>query len=173
MRDPYAIMKKENLVSIVRRITAAIFRRETRTEQPAPDAEHQAVLPTVEQIEQAAVDYREGAELARRGEALKRRAKKVLGELPEGTYGTAVITRKPNAPIADKNAMVARLRELGEEVPMMQRAATLIVEITETPAEIPSPAVPAESEQTAVLDTVPVDWVDDIFTAARPAALAA
>ncbi|MET9735636.1 hypothetical protein ABZZ79_34925 [Streptomyces sp. NPDC006458] len=157
-------------MSIVRRIAAAFFRRETRTEQLAPDAEHQAVLPTVEQIEQAAADYREGAELARRGDALKRRAKKVLGELPDGTYGTAVITRKPNAPIADKNAVVAQLRDLGEEVPMMQRAATLVVEIIETPAETSSPAA---SEESDVLDTVPVDWVDEIFTAARPAALLA
>lgn len=113
---------------------------------------------TVEEIEAAAEQYAEGAELARRGEALKRQARKVLGALPEGTYGRATVSRKANSPITDKTAMEKLLRGQGVALPMMERAGSLVVDITAA-ADI----APAGSS----------DWVSGIFDNYRPAALAA
>ncbi|WP_367137085.1 MULTISPECIES: hypothetical protein [Streptomyces] len=127
----------------------------------------EAVLPPAEEIEQAACDYARGAELSRQGDALKRRARKVLQAVPDGRYGCATVTRKPNSPITDKAAMECRLKALGEDVPMMERAASLVVELTE------APTVSTEGIAVVPLVEPPVSWVDEIFAAARPAALAA
>lgn len=130
---------------------------------PSPDEpaaeehrEQPAAFPAVEEIEQAVRDYRHGSELTRQGEALKRKAKKVLERVPDGPYGAATVRRNANSPITDKGAMELRLKALGEELPIMQRAATLVVELTEAPgistAEIPAASPAAESRDWSMAD---------------------
>ncbi|MFD4243292.1 hypothetical protein ACFWP3_17075 [Streptomyces sp. NPDC058525] len=127
-----------NIVSkTLGRLVARITGRTAQQEQPAAVAD--PFVPSVAEVEQAACDYTEGAELARQGEALKRKARKVLGRVPSGTYGTATITRKANSRITDKAAMEAKLKALGEPLPMMDRAPTLVVEVVEISE--PAPAV--------------------------------
>jgi hypothetical protein len=157
-------IEQENSVNILARLCTALTGRIFEGDYQEQQHQAPAVTPLpVEKIEAAAHDYAEGAELSRRGDALKRRARTVLQRVPDGTYGAAVISRKVNGRITDKKAMEARLKALGETLPMMERASSLVVELTRAP-EISAEEIPAASL---------ASWVDEIFAAARPAALAA
>ncbi|GGR85898.1 hypothetical protein GCM10010269_26320 [Streptomyces humidus] len=53
-------------------------------------------IPPVEQIEVAAREYERAADQARRTDRGERAAKKVLDQLPAGTYGTWRVFRTPS-----------------------------------------------------------------------------
>ncbi len=114
------------------------------TEAPDPtDVLDADDMPSVEDIERAAKEYDQAADLARRADRGKRAAKRILGRLPSGIYGRYKIWRKPTArqtPDLPAIQKIFKAHGLGD-VPMRATAPSLQVELLDT--------VPADTEQLA------------------------
>lgn len=102
---------------------------------PAVEAVEYAAdeMPDGDAIEAAAREYARAADLARRADRGKRAAKKILGRLPVGTYGSWRISRKESArQTVDLAAVTAMYKTLNlGPVPMKPCAPSLVVELIE------------------------------------------
>lgn len=110
------------------------------TEAPDPAGLYTAdEMPSVTDIERAALSLDLAADQARRADRSKRAAKKVLDRLPAGTYGTWRIFRTPSSRQTPDLAEITRIFKangLGP-VPMKPCAPSLKVELVEVvPADI-------------------------------------
>lgn len=99
-------------------------------------------MPTVEEIEAAAREYDRASDMARRADRGRRAAKKILGRLPVGTYGTWAIERVvSNRETADLDEIRAifKANDLGL-VPMKRTAPSLKVRHNEVGPAVESRA---------------------------------
>jgi hypothetical protein len=85
------------------------------------------ILP---EIEAAATQYREGDALAKRGEQMKKAAREELLGV-RGVAGGWVISWTNPAPkdVIDKDAAVARLEQLGEPIPTVQKCSSPAISV--------------------------------------------
>ncbi|MFD9621849.1 hypothetical protein ACFWB2_31875 [Streptomyces virginiae] len=156
-------------MSITTALRAVAQRVLDRTAKQAPEV--LTDLPPVAEIEQAARDLTKGRGLLSEGRALESRAKKVLASVPDGTYGSAVISRKGNTPVLDQRAARKLLEAEGIAVPMMDRAATVVASFTEATAEFSGPMPAEEEEEEEEEESLVADLLADLD--AKLAALAA
>lgn len=80
-----------------------------------------------EAISEAVADYAEGAELERRGAALKKQARAELAEAPPGTYGAWTLSWGKPGQRVDGAAAAKLLRSMGLPVPMTSTAPSISV----------------------------------------------
>ncbi|RPE26597.1 hypothetical protein [Kitasatospora cineracea] len=155
--------------AVLRRLSAALGGASAASGERAADGPQAPSRYTTEQIEAAALVRLEARQQQNDGAREQRRADKVLSTAPAGTYGSVRIAWVESSRRDwDREAIAATFARLGEEIPTVAASARIRIEMMpETAGTSHTCEAPDAPEQ------APPSWVDDLFGAYRPAALAA
>lgn len=151
LMSPRAARNIRGLLTTVSAAVRSVVAPATLVEQTATEAPEPAGLftademPSVTDIERAALGYDLAADNARRADRAKRAARKILDRLPAGTYGNWVVERvASNRQTADLDAIRAIFKANGlGAIPMKDAAPSLKVRRAElgAPADVDTPVL--------------------------------
>ena len=141
-----------------RLITAATIQQIAQTQapakpQPAPEPENlyePDEMPDLADIETAAAKYDQAADQRRQADRANRAAKKIIGRLPAGIYGTWLVERiRSNRQTADLDKIRATYARYGlGPVPMRDTAPS--PKVTRVAAVIPTDQAPASDDPISI-----------------------